>query len=287
MEKKPWRWIVVSALGFAIIAYGGILIWFKANESRLLYFPEKNLEVSPEMFGAAYGKVLIPSTDGVKIVGWIIPSPDTSTLWLLYLHGNAGNIGKRGYVEHYMQLRKLGLNILTIDYRGYGESPGDPTEQGIFDDGLAAYQYLRSMHHVPSSRIIVYGYSLGSAVAVDVVSKVPAAGVILEGAFPAITDVGQEHYPFLPIQLLAGSHFSSREKIARVDVPKLFIHARDDRTIPIQYGRELFEVAPEPKTFLEVKGDHDNAHTVDASLFYGGIQLFLVQVVRGASHVDK
>jgi fermentation-respiration switch protein FrsA (DUF1100 family) len=109
-------------------------------------------------------------------------------------------------------------------------------------------------------------------------SKVPAAGIILEGAFPSITDVGQEHYPFLPVRLMASSHFSSREKIARIDVPKLFIHARDDHTIPIQYGRELFEIASEPKTFLEVRGDHNTAHAVDAALFYGGIRLFLMQV---------
>jgi fermentation-respiration switch protein FrsA (DUF1100 family) len=278
MDKRPWRWTIVGVLGFVILAYGGVLVWFKANETSLLYFPEKSFEASPEMFGAAYGKVQISSTDSVKLVCWIIPSPDTSTLWLLYLHGNAGNIGKRGYVEHYMQLRKLGLNILTVDYRGYGESSGDPTEQGIYDDALVAYEYLRSMQHVPSSRIIVYGYSLGSAAAVDVLSKVPAAGIILEGAFTSITDVGQEHYPFLPVRFMSSSHFSSREKIARIDVPKLFIHARDDHTIPIQYGRELFEMAREPKTFLEVKGGHEGAHNVDARLFYGGIQLFLVQV---------
>jgi uncharacterized protein len=278
MEKRPWRWTIVGVLGFFILAYGGVLVWFKANEARLLYFPEKNFEVSPEMFGAAYGKVKIPSTDSVKLVCWIIPSADTSTLWLLYLHGNAGNIAKRGYVEHYLQLRKLGLNILTVDYRGYGESSGDPSERGIYDDALAAYEYLRSMQHVPFQRIIVYGSSLGSAVAVDVVSKVPAAGIILEGSFPSITDVGQAHYPFLPVRFMGGSHFSSKENISRVNVPKLFIHARDDRTIPIKYGKELFECAPDPKTFLEVKGDHNTAHSVDATLFYGGIRLFLMQV---------
>jgi fermentation-respiration switch protein FrsA (DUF1100 family) len=278
MKRNSWRWIAVGVLGSAILAYSGILTWFKANENGLLYFPEKNFETSPEMFGAAYGKVQISSTDSVKLVCWIIPSADTSTLWLLYFHGNAGNIAKRGYVEHYAQLRKLGLNILTVDYRGYGESSGNPSEGGIYDDARAAYEYLRSMQHVPPKNIIVYGYSLGSAVAVDLTSKVPVAAIILEGSFPTITEVGQEHYPFLPVQLMASSHFSSKEKIARVDVPKLFIHARDDRTIPIQFGRELFELAPEPKTFLEVRGDHNTAHAADAELFYNGIRLFLMQV---------
>jgi fermentation-respiration switch protein FrsA (DUF1100 family) len=261
-----------------VLGYGGVLLWFSSHESALLYFPEKNLETTPEDVGMVYGKVQIPSTDGVRLAAWLIPSPDTSTLWLLYLHGNAGNIAKRGYVEHYAQLRKLGLNILTIDYRGYGESSGSPSEQGLYDDARAGYEYLRSMHHVPGGRIVVYGYSLGSALAVDLAGKVPCGGLIVEGSFTSITDVGVEHYPFLPVRWMAPRLFASRDRITSINAPKLFIHASDDNTIPIRFGRELFDMAPEPKTFLEVKGGHEDAHNVDAPLFYGGVQLFLMQV---------
>lgn len=276
--QKALRRIVVWLIALTVVGYGGILIWFSAHESDLLFFPEKNLETSPEEFGMVYGKVQIPSTDGVQLVGWLIPSADTSTLWLLYLHGNAGNIAKRGYVEHYAQLHRLGLNLLAVDYRGYGESSGKPTEQGLYDDARAGYEYLRSMQHVPAERIVVYGYSLGSAVAVDLVGKVPSAGLIVEGSFTSISDVGQEHYAYVPVKLMAGNLFPASENISTITVPKLFIHARDDRTIPFEFGRRLFELAPEPKTFLEVKGGHENAHNVDAQLFYGGIQLFLLRV---------
>lgn len=278
MTQRTWRWAVLWSVASIIVVYGGAVAWFAVNESSFLYFPEKTLETSPEEFGIVYGEVRIPSTDSVQLVGWIVPSADTSTLWLLYLHGNAGNVGMRGYVEHYAQLHKLGLNILTVDYRGYGESSGNPTEQGIYDDARAGYEYLRSAQHVPPERIVVYGYSLGSAIAVDLVSKVPSAGLIVEGSFTSIPDVGQEHYPYLPVRMVARSRFASSVKIGSITGPKLFIHARDDHTIPIRFGRELFDFAPEPKTFLEVKGGHENAHNVDARLFYAGIQLFLIQV---------
>ena len=275
---KTLRRVLLWAISLIVVGYGGMLVWFSSHESELLYFPEKTLETTPEAIGIVYGKATIPSTDSVKLVCWIIPSADTSTLWLLYLHGNAGNVAKRGYVEHYAQLHKLGLNVLAVDYRGYGESSGNPSEQGLYDDARAGYEYLRSAQQVPAERIIVYGYSLGSGIAVDLASKVAAAGLILEGSYTSISDVGQEHYPYVPVRLMAGNRFDSGSKIRRAAMPKLFIHARDDKTIPIRFGRSLFDLAPEPRTFLEVKGGHDNAHNVDAQLFYGGIQLFLIQI---------
>ena len=274
---KTRRRVLLGLFSLAIVAYGAIVMWFSRHESDLLYFPEKALESSPEMFGMVYGKIQVPSTDSAQLVCWIIPSADTSTLWLLYLHGNAGNIAKTGYVEHYAQLHRLGLNILAVDYRSYGESSGHPSEQGLYDDARAAYGYLTSMQHVPPERIVVYGYSLGSAVAIDLVGRVPSAGLIVEGAFTSITDVGAELYPLIPVHWLAKSRFSSMEKISAITVPKLFLHARDDQTIPIRFGRRLFDMAREPKTFLEVKGNHESAHNVDAPLFYAGIRQFLLQ----------
>ena len=278
ISRKTQSRVLFGIIFLAIVTYGGIVVWFATHESDLVYFPEKTLETSPEKYGMVYGTVQVPSTDSARLVCWIIPSADTSTLWLLYLHGNAGNMAKQGYVEHYAQLHKLGFNILTVDYRGYGESSGRPTEQGLYDDARAGYEYLRSVQHVPGRRIVVYGYSLGSAVAVQLSSTVPTAGLIIEGAFTSITDVGAEHYPFIPVRWIVGDRFGSKARIGSITVPKLFVHARDDNTIPIRFGRALYDAAPEPKTFLEVQGGHENAHTVDARLFYGGIQMFLIQI---------
>jgi fermentation-respiration switch protein FrsA (DUF1100 family) len=272
--RRGILWSLIALVGI----YGGLLIWFRANESSLLYLPERQLQTTPEEFGIAYGRVEIPSTDSVRLVCWLLPSSDTSTVWLLYLHGNSGNIAKRGYVEHYAELRKLGLNILAVEYRGFGESSGSPSEQGLYDDALAGFEYLRTKQHVPAERIIIYGYSLGSAVAADLAAKVPAGGLIVEGSFPSISDVGQDHYPYIPVRLIVRQHFDAGERLRTTTIPKLFIHARDDHTIPISYGRALFEMAREPKTFLEVSGGHENARTADPKLFYSGIRLFVMQV---------
>jgi uncharacterized protein len=275
-----WGLLIVCGI------YAAVLIWFSANEASLLYFPEKKLETPAEEVGFAFGKVEIPSTDSVKLVCWLIPSPDTSTVWLLYLHGNAGNVAKRGYVGHYAELRKLGLNILAVEYRGFGESSGVPSEQGLYDDARAAYDYLRTKQFVPPERIILYGYSLGSAVAAELAATVPAGGLIVEGSFPTIADVGQDHYPYIPVKLLIRQRYDAGERLRRTTIPKLFIHARGDHTIPIALGRALFDMAREPKTFLEVQGSHDNARTTDPGLFYGGIRLFVMQVNSHASSLN-
>ncbi len=281
---KNLRRSLVGAALLAIVAYGAIVVWFSVHESDLVFFPERTLEASPGLFGIPYRKVQIASTDSTQLACWVIPASDTSGLWLLYLHGNAGNIAKQGYVEHYAQLRDLGLNILAVDYRGYGESSGRPTEQGFYDDARAGYEYLRSTQNVSTSHIVVYGYSIGSAVAVELASRVPCAALILEGAFTSLADVGEEYYPLIPVRWMARNRFDAKERIGSVAIPKLFIHARDDRTIPIRLGRELFEMAPGPKSFLEVRGGHENAHNVDSVLYYGGIQ----KLVRGIrDHISK
>jgi len=281
--RSPRR-VLVWSMTLLAAAYGGILIWFSFHEADYLYFPQKTYETTPVESGMVYGQVQITSTDSVRLVAWLIPSADTSTLWLLYLHGNAGNIGRRSSVEHYAHLCKLSLNVLAIDYRGYGESSGTPGEEGIYEDARAGYDYLRSHQHVPGERIVVYGYSLGSAAAVDLAGKVPVAGLVVEGSFTSLADVAQYHYPFLPVRFLAREKFASDEKIGEIGVLKLFIHAIDDRTVPIQYGRRLFEMAHEPKMFLEVKGGHESARAIDADLFYCGIRVFLVQITaRGDS----
>jgi fermentation-respiration switch protein FrsA (DUF1100 family) len=121
--------------------------------------------------------------------------------------------------------------------------------------------------HVQPARIVVYGYSMGSAVAIDLATRVPVAGVIVEGAFTSIAARGVELYPFLPVALLAHNQFASLDKVARVTAPKLFIHAHDDSIIPISHGRKLYEAARPPKTFEEVAGDHTSAFKVDKDFF--------------------
>jgi fermentation-respiration switch protein FrsA (DUF1100 family) len=176
-------------------------------------------------------------------------------------------VGSVGYNEAWSNFRRMGLGVLAVDYRGYGQSEGEPSEAGLYLDAQAAYRHLTGALGVPAARVLIYGFSLGSAVAIDLATRVPAAGLMVEGAVLSVPDRGAELYPFLPAHWLARNRFASVDKIARVTMPKLFIHARDDVDIPITHGRRLYELARPPRTFQEVTGGHASAYKVDPAFF--------------------
>jgi fermentation-respiration switch protein FrsA (DUF1100 family) len=247
------------AIGAALALYLCILVLLRLFEPHLIYFPgqQRSLVAPPARLGLPIQRVEIPTDDGIKLVGWVIPAQsDSSGLWLMICHGNAGNLSEFDRPLHYAGLRQLGLSLLAFDYRGYGESDGTPSEQGLYRDADAAYRFLREIRGVPADRIVVFGHSLGSAVAFDLASRQPAAGFFVEGALTAATDRGRELYPYIPIRWIARSRFNSIDKVSGITVPKLFLHAADDDVIPSAHGRRLFESAREPNTFVELKGGH-------------------------------
>lgn len=271
-------WTIV-AIGPAL--YLVMLALLRVNEARLIYFPgqQRTLLSPPADLGLPVRRVEFPTEDSVKLVSWVIPAGRDSTgLWVLICHGNAGNLSEFDRPLHYAGLHRLGLSLLAFDYRGYGESGGAPTEQGLYRDADAAYRYLRQNLGVPPERIIVFGHSLGSAVAVDLASRVPIAGLILEGAVTSVRQRGQELYPYIPVRWIAGSRFDSIEKIPKVMVPKLFLHAVDDEVIPLSHGRRLFAAALPPKTFVELQGTHSDAFEVDSARYFGSIQKFVASL---------
>ena len=266
------------------MAYLTLLLLLRLFEPRLIYFPgQRALADPPSQLGLPVGRIEIPTEDSVTLVSWVIPAADSTGLWMLICHGNAGNLSDFDRPVHYAGLRELGLNLLAFDYRGYGESGGRPSEQGLYRDALAAYRYLTEARGIPAERIVIFGHSLGSAVAVDLAGRVPAAGLILEGAFTSVVDRGQEIYPFIPVRWLAGSRYGSLEKIGGVGVPKLFLHATADEVIPLAHGRRLFEAAPEPKKFVELGGGHGDAFDADSARYFGSIADFLEVIARRAA----
>jgi fermentation-respiration switch protein FrsA (DUF1100 family) len=196
-------------------------------------------------------------------------------LWMLIFHGNGENISNAGRTQHYRALRALGLNLVTFDYRGYGESEGRPSEAGLYRDADAAWSFARDSLDAAPGQIVVFGHSLGSAVAVELASRVAARALIIEGSFTSLPDVGRRHYPFLPVRLLARNRFASAEKIGQVAIPKLFLHARGDEVIPLDLGSGLFGLAREPKTFVELRGTHNDAYDADSAVYFGAIARFL------------
>jgi hypothetical protein len=174
------------------------------------------------------------------------------------------------------------VNLFAYDYRGFGASDGVPSEAGVYADAQAAYRYLTDSLQVPPSRIILFGHSLGTGVTIELARHAPAAGMIVEDAYTSVADRGQEAFPFLPIKLIAASRFASIEKVGDLHLPKLFLHARNDSTIPIAHGRKVFAAAAEPKTFVELNGGHADAYTVDRDRYYGAIGAFIRRVTAPA-----
>ena len=267
---------ILAALiaGYVVLV---LLVW--AMEPRLVFAPgaARRLTPPPAALGLDPEPVRFRAEDGVELSAWVMrpPAKAADARWLLICHGNAGNLSESGRAEHYAGLRALGVGLVAFDYRGYGESEGSPDERGVYLDAVAAYRYLRDTLDVPAERIVLFGHSLGSAVAVELATREPAAGLILDGALLSAVARGQELYPWLPVRLIARNRFESDRKIGRLTLPKLFLHARADDVVPIDHGRRLFALAPEPKRFVPLGGGHGDAFQVDSAAYYGAISAFL------------
>jgi fermentation-respiration switch protein FrsA (DUF1100 family) len=274
--------VIGQLLVVGVVAYLALLVVLRLSEARLLYAPgaSRTLAAPPSALQLAPERVEIPTADGITLVAWIIRAPDAGSAgrWLLVCHGNAGNLADAGRPAHYAGLRALGLNLLAFDYRGYGESGGTPSEAGLYRDADAAYRYLRETLSVPPDRIILFGHSLGSAVAVDLAARVPAAGLVVEGALISVTARAQEVYPYVPVRWVARSRYASIEQIGRVAAPKLFLHARSDDVVPLAHGRRLFAAAGPPKTFVELAGGHGDAFEADSATYFGTLARFLASL---------
>ena len=269
---------MMGILALVIVLYAGFLLLLRLAEPRLIYAPGPSTRLTPPPaeLGLAPERLEFPSTDGVRLVGWLMRAPtDTAGRWLLICHGNGGNLSEAGRPSHYAGLRALGLNLLAFDYRGYGESGGTPSEAGLYRDADAAWGYLTGSLRVPAGRIVIFGHSLGSAVAVELATRVPAAGLILDGALSSVTERAQEAYPYVPVRWIARSRYPSIERIGRLTLPKLFLHARADEVIPFAHGRRLYRAAPPPKEFVALAGGHADAFERDSAVYFGAIARFL------------
>ena len=258
----------------AILAYLGAIVWLVMHETAIVFSPGRPLgELRPK---TPFEQVWVDGTKGPRQLAWIMrTATDSETRpWVIYLHGNDANIATRMNILRYEQLWKLGLNVMAPEYRGFAGVEGVPTEAGLNADARAAYEYIRQHFRVDPRRIVIYGWSLGSAVAVDLASNVDEAGLILEGAPASLVAIGERRYPYFPIRLLIRNPFESILKIDKVRSPVLFLHSPEDVIIPIQEGRRLFDAAPQPKQFVEVTGGHVYAPERDPG-FFTAVRTFL------------
>jgi fermentation-respiration switch protein FrsA (DUF1100 family) len=267
------------------VAYLIAIIGIRLFEPRLVYQPGARTVDPPDASLALHERsVSFRAADSTVLTAWAIPAvygePDAP--WVLISHGNYGNIGYGGRPQFYAWFRDLGVNLFAYDYRGFGASDGSPSEAGVYADANAAYRYLTDSLHVPPSRIVLFGHSLGTGVTIELARHGAAAGLIVEDAYTSVADRGQEVFPLLPIRLIARSRFTSIDKVGGLRLPKLFLHARNDRTIPIDHGRKLFAAAAGPKQFVELNAGHADAYAADRARYYGAIDAFIRRVTASA-----
>ena len=249
---RRWTRRIVRALGVYLI----VCVLVSLIQSRLLYFPRRDYDADPTDVGLAFEDLTLTTADGVALAAWYIPH-DNPRGTLIFCHGNAGNIADRlGDVQ---LLHGMRLNVLMFDYRGFGRSTGRPTEQGTYEDAETVWRYLVETRRESPQRIVVFGRSLGGAVAIELAGRRELAGLIIESSFTNIVDIGRLHYWFLPVSWIVSYRYASIDKIPHITCPKIFFHGTDDRLIPIEYGRRLFEAAAEPKRFVETPGEHHTA----------------------------
>jgi uncharacterized protein len=272
-RPRPLR-VIAALLLIAVMGYAAAVLYLLTQETRLVFQAGQTLSAARPEF--PYEQIEVPRSDGARQFAWVMRSAGSDDgTWVLFLHGNAATIASRVNIAHYTELRNLGVNVMAPEYRGFAGLDGVPTELVLAADARAAYAYLRTVRGVTPARIVIYGWSLGSAVAVTLAAESEQAAVILEGAPASLADIGQGRYPFFPIRLLMRNPFESIRRIADVRAPMLFLHSPEDAVIPISEGRRLYDAAHGDKTFVEVRGGHVNATTVDTKRFYGAIRTFL------------
>jgi uncharacterized protein len=243
---------VMAAIGYAVLA--AVLFLF---QPRFVYYPDVGRSIigTPKDHGLDYESVRIDTEDGEMLHGWFVPSKD-ATATVLFFHGNAGNISTRlGYL---LMFYRLGYNTFIIDYRGYGESSGTPSEQGTYRDAQAAWRYLTEQRNIPSNRIVLLGESLGGAVATWLAVREKPALLVLASAFTSVADMAEAIYPFLPTHLLTRFDYNTGEYLRGVTCPVFVAHSPQDEIVPFEQGEALYASASEPKQFLELQGGHNN-----------------------------
>jgi uncharacterized protein len=276
------RRAAVVLIVLATLGYAAAVVRLMLQETELIFRTAAARTDGTPTF--PYEQIEVPRADGVRQIAWRVEAAHPSAantaverdaLWVLYLHGNASTVASRMNVKHYARLRELGLNVLAPEYRGYNGLAGRPSEASVAADARAGYEYLRSRAGVPANRLIIYGWSLGAAVAVGLASSVESRAVILEGAPASIVDIGQARYPMFPVRWIIRNPFNAIERVPGIRAPLLFLHSPEDTVVPFAEGRRLFDAAPPPKTFVEVRGGHVEASETDRAVFYGAIAKFL------------
>lgn len=246
--------VVITILSIIAAVYIGMGLLLYFTQARSLYQPTRDVVYTPADIGLEYEGITLNTPDGQRLSAWYIPAEDAKQT-VLFCHGNAGNISHR--LDTLRMFNELGLNCLIVDYRGYGQSTGRPTEKGTLIDILTGFEWLTEEKGIKSQQIILFGRSLGGSIAAIIAKDVDPGSVVLESAFTSFDDIGFHFYPWLPVHLFSRFNYNTLEAVKQVNSPVLVIHSPEDEMVPFKFGEQIFDAANEPKQFAELKGGHN------------------------------
>ena len=250
MKRSMSSYLISILIGLLLI---NAFMYYQ--QPKMTFYPLTKLDATPDDWGLTYENVRLHTADGFALHGWYVPHAGAEQV-LLFFHGNAGNISHRR--ASLAIFHRLGLNVLMIDYRGYGQSEGSPTEHGLYRDAAAAWTYLINEKGFSENNLVVFGRSLGGAVAVDLASKVTARGLILESTLSSSRDFAHLVLPVLSRLIYMRFDFASVAKMPKVKAPVLVLHSPDDEIMPFELGERVFKAANEPKSFVRMRGGHND-----------------------------
>ncbi len=271
-ERVRRRRVLLREAGVFAFSYGGLIVLLMLLESWLLYHPYRAEHGWAPPGELAVEDVWLQARTGERIHAWWCPTPKHDWV-LLYCHGNAGNLSfRRELIRHWQ--RELNASVLIFDYPGFGKSAGKPTEAGCYAAAHAAYDWLTTVQQVPAGELVLYGKSLGGAMAVELAVSRPHAALVIQSSFTSLPDLGQEMFFFLPVRWLVRSRYDSRARLEHYTGPLFVGHGDQDDLIPCRHGERLYAACPSPtKQFfcLDACG-HNDVGTRD---FYAAVKQFL------------
>jgi hypothetical protein len=267
--RMLWNLLISVAIAYAAVA---VLVYL--FQSRLVFYPEVGREAtaSPQAYGLKFESVDLPTADGETLHAWWVPADDARGT-VLFFHGNAGNISHR--LDYLQMFNRMHFSTFIVDYRGYGRSTGSPSVEGTYRDAEAAWDYLRGARSLKPRDLVIVGESMGGAVASWLAARVAPRALVLLSTFTSATDLGAQIYWFLPVRLLSRLDYDSARNLREVKAPVFVAHSRDDDVIPFSHGRKLYELAGEPKVFLEMRGGHNEGFVFTRPEWSGRLAEFL------------
>lgn len=269
VRPVEWQILIIFILAVSAMFY----LFYSSIENHFMFYPQRHFDFSPEFYNLSYRDVFFHAEDGVELHGWFFPVEKEKPV-ILFFHGNAGNISHR--LDNIRYLLERGFQVFIFDYRGYGKSSGRPFEKGVYMDGRAAYEWLVEEEQIEPENIILFGRSLGGAVAIDVAAYRRAGAMIIESPFLSTREMAKTMFPFSLLSPVLPASYNNFEKIKDISVPLLVIHGDNDDIVPFSMGEKLYESAKDPKFFYSVKGaGHNDTYIMGGAEYFDVIERFI------------